>query len=43
MTSEVTFNDHHLEHWGSRREGPWGAGGMWALVVVERPTGQCRQ
>lgn len=28
MTAEVTFNDHHLEHWGSRREGPGGRGAV---------------
>lgn len=43
VTLEVTFNDYHLEHWGSRREGPCGAGGMQALWVVESPMGQCRQ
>lgn len=26
-----------------RRSWEGGAGGMWALVVVESPTGQCRQ
>lgn len=31
VTFEVTFNDYHLEHWGSKRESPWGAGGMQAL------------
>lgn len=43
VTLEVTFNDYHLEHWGSRREGSCGAGGTQALWVVESPMGQCRQ